>query len=239
MKQIRKPFLILKEGSKRTEGEDAIRVNIEAARVIGETIKSTLGPQGMDKMLVDRLGGLVITNDGATILEEIDVRHPAAKIMVEIARAQDSEVGDGTTTAVLLASELLTQAEKLLSLKIHPNIIVSGFKKALNKSQQILQGLSLDVTLNDHTILRNIAKSAINNKLLGKMEEYFANIAVDSVLKIRETRKNTSFADIEQIQIIKHQGTSLSDTIMVNGIILEKDLEHPDMPKRIDNARIA
>ncbi|NVM55892.1 MAG: thermosome subunit, partial [Candidatus Helarchaeota archaeon] len=239
MKLVKKSPLILKEGSKRTEGEEAVRVNITAAKVIGETVRSTLGPRGMDKMLVDRLGGIVITNDGATILEEIDVRHPAAKIMVEIARTQDSEVGDGTTTAVLLATELLTQAEKLLTVKIHPNTIINGYKKALAKSQEILQDLALPITLDNHEILKKIAKSAINSKLLRDKEEYFANIAVQSILKIQEIRDNSSYADIEKIQIVKHQGTSLSDTIMVDGIILEKEIEHPLMIKKVDNAKIA
>ncbi len=238
MRLVKKPPLILKEGSKRTEADDAIRVNIAAAKVIGETVKTTLGPRGMDKMFVDRLGGIVITNDGATILEEIDVRHPAAKIMVEIARTQDSEVGDGTTTAVLLASELLTQAEKLLSFKIHPNVIISGYRKSLAKSQETLQEFSTSVSLNDHEILKQIAKSAINNKLLKNQEDYFANIAVQSILKAREERDATSFADVEKIQIVKHQGTSLSDTTMINGIVLEKEIEHPDMKKEVNNAKI-
>ena len=182
MRLVKKPPLILKEGSKRTEGEDAVRVNIAAAKVIGETVKTTIGPRGMDKMLVDRLGGIVITNDGATILEEIDVRHPAAKIMVEIARTQDSEVGDGTTTAVLLASELLAQAEKLLSFKIHPNTIISGYQKALAKSQEHLQDFSILISLDEQETLRNIAKSAVNSKLLKGYEDNFANIAVQSIL---------------------------------------------------------
>lgn len=239
MRLVKKPPLILKEGSKRTEGEDAVHVNIAAAKVVGETVKTTLGPRGMDKMLVDRLGGLVITNDGATILEEIDVRHPAAKIMVEIARTQDSEVGDGTTTAVLLATELLTQAESLMSFKIHPNVIINGYKKALAKSQDILLNSSLLINLDELEIMKKIARSAINNKLLKNQEDFFANIAVQSVLKIQEKRENTSFADIEKIQIIKHQGTSLSDTIMVDGIILETEIEHSDMIKEVDNAQIA
>jgi thermosome len=235
----KQPFVILKEGSKRTEGEDAVRVNINAARVIAETVRSTLGPRGMDKMLVDRLGQIVITNDGATILEEIDVRHPAAKIMVEIARTQDSECGDGTTTAVLLAGELLTEAEKLLTLKIHPNIIISGYKKALAKSQELLQKLSLQVKLDDIDTLTKIAKSAINTKLLQNLGSSLAKIAVQSVLRIQENRTDSSFADIETVQIIKHQGQSISDTALIEGIILEKELEHPEMIKKVENAKIA
>ncbi len=239
MKQPKRPFLVLKEGSKRTEGEDALRVNIEAAKVIADVVKSTLGPQGMDKMLVDRLGGIVITNDGATILEEIDVRHPAAKIMVEIARTQDSEVGDGTTSAVLLASELLTQAESLLSLKIHPNIIITGYQKALAKSQDLLQNLALEVTLTDREILTKIAKSAINSKVLGPIEDHLAEIAVESILKIQDQRAGSTQADIENIQIIKHQGNNISDTMLVDGIILDKDIDHPEMVKKVEDAKIA
>jgi len=229
----------LKEGSKRTQDKDAVRVNIDAARVIGETIKTTLGPHGMDKMLVDRLGGIVITNDGATILEEIDVRHPAAKIMVEIARTQESEVGDGTTTAVLLASELLSQAEKLIALKIHPNVIVSGYKKALHEAEKLLQEFSLTISLNEFNILNNLAKSAINCKFLGKHKDFLAEISVKSILKIQEHRQETSFADIEKIQIIKHQGQSISDTKLIDGIIIEKNLEHPEMIKKVTNAKVA
>jgi len=240
MNKLKKePFLVLKEGSKRTEGEDAVNVNINAAKIIAETVKSTLGPRGMDKMLVDRLGGIVITNDGATILEEIDVRHPAAKIMVEIARTQDLECGDGTTTAVLLAGELLTQAEKLLALKIHPNIIVSGFKKALAKSQEILQNYSLLVNLDDLDTLKKIARSAINSKLLQNLADSLADIAVQAVLSIQEKRTDSSFADIEVVQIVKHQGQSISDTALIEGIILEKELEHPEMIKKVENAKIA
>ncbi len=238
MNRSKKPFLILKEGSKRTKDEDAVRVNIDAARVIGETVKSTLGPQGMDKMLVDRLGGIVITNDGATILEEIDVRHPAAKIMVEVARTQESEVGDGTTTAVILASELLTSAEQLMALKIHPNVIISGYNKALQESQRILQELSLSISLDDNDILKKIAKSAINSKLLEKLKHFLAEISVKSILKIQEKRENSSFADIEKIQIIKHQGQSIADTNLIDGIILEKNIEHPEMIKKVENANI-
>ncbi|MDD1777801.1 MAG: thermosome subunit, partial [Candidatus Helarchaeota archaeon] len=235
----KQPSVILKEGSERTEGEDAVRVNINAAKIIAETVRSTLGPRGMDKMLVDRLGQIVITNDGYTILEEIDVRHPAAKIMVEIARTQDSECGDGTTTAVLLAGELLTEAEKLLALKIHPNIIISGYKKALEKSQELLRKMSLQVKLDELDTLRKIAKSAINTKLLQHLEDPLANIAVQSVLRIQENRTDSSFADIETVQIIKHQGQSISDTALIEGIILEKELEHPEMIKKVENAKIA
>jgi thermosome len=238
-KPKKEPFLILKEGSKRTEGEDAVKVNINAAKIIAETVKSTLGPRGMDKMLVDRLGGIVITNDGATILEEIDVRHPAAKIMVEIARTQDLECGDGTTTAVLLAGELLTQAEKLLTLKIHPTVIVSGFKKALAKSQEILQDSALTVQLDDLDTLKKIAKSAINSKLLQNLTDSLADIAIQSVLRIREARTDSSFANIEDVQIVKHQGQSIADTALIEGIVLEKELEHPEMIKKVENARIA
>ena len=235
----KEPFVVLKEGSKRTEGEDAVKVNITAAKIIAETVRSTLGPRGMDKMLVDRLGGIVITNDGATILEEIDVRHPAAKIMVEIARTQDSECGDGTTTAVLLAGELLTEAEKLLALKIHPNIIISGYKKALAKSQELLQKFSLQVKLDEIDTLKKIAKSAINTKLLQNLEDPLANIAVQSVLRIQENRTDSSYADIDTVQIIKHQGQSISDTALIEGIILEKELDHPEMIKKVENAKIA
>ncbi len=193
----------------------------------------------MDKMLIDRLGGIVITNDGATILEEIDVRHPAAKIMVEIARAQDSEVGDGTTTAVLLATELLSHAEKLLTLQIHPNVIIQGYKNALTKSQKILQDLAIKIDLGDYEILKKIAKSAINTKLLGSFEEILADLSVKSVLRIREIRETSSFADIEQIQIIKHQGSSISETRLIDGIVLDTNLDHPEMIKQINNAKIA
>ncbi|NVM03187.1 MAG: thermosome subunit [Candidatus Helarchaeota archaeon] len=234
-----KPILILKEGSKRISEQDALRVNIAAARTLANSIKSTLGPKGMDKMLVDRLGGIIITNDGATILEEIDVQHPAAKMMVEIARAQDDEVGDGTTTAVIIAGELLRRAEFLLDLKLHPTVIIRGFKKGLKKVKEFLESLSIKVNIDKDTqILKQAAITALNSKSISNVKELFADICVKAAYQVKELRSNKIFVDIERIQIKKRQGKSLSDSELIDGIIIEDNIVHPLMPKKVEDARI-
>lgn len=234
-----KPVLILKEGSKRISEQDALRVNITAARTLANAVKSTLGPKGMDKMLVDRLGGIVITNDGATILEEMDVQHPAAKMMVEIARAQDDEVGDGTTTAVIIAGELLRRAEFLLDLKLHPTIITRGFKKGLKKVKEILESLSIKVNIDtDVQILKQAAMTALNSKSVSGVKELFADICVKAANQVKELRSNKIFVDIERIQIKKRQGKSLSDSELIDGIIFQEEIVHPMMSKKVEDARI-
>ena len=237
--QSGQPVLILKEGTSRSRGKEAQRNNIMAARVIGEAIKSTLGPRGMDKMLVDSLGDITITNDGAAILDEMDVEHPAAKMMVEIAKTQDDMVGDGTTTAVVLSGELLKKAEELLEQNIHPTLIVSGYRKAAEKAMEVLDNISEAVKVDDKETLKKVAITSMSSKGVGSAREYFADIAIEAVKQIAEKRGERWSADIDNIQIIKKEGKSLLDTGLVRGIILDKEVVHAGMPKRVENAKIA
>jgi thermosome len=237
--QSGQPVLILKEGTSRSRGKEAQRNNIMAAKIIAEAIRSTLGPRGMDKMLVDSLGDITITNDGAAILDEIDVEHPAAKMMVEIAKTQDDMVGDGTTTAVVLSGELLKKAEELLEQNIHPTLIVSGYRKAAEKAMEVLDNISEAVKLDDKETLRKVAITSMSSKGVGSAREHFADIAIEAVGQIAEKRGEEWSADIDNIQIIKKEGKSLLDTELIRGIILDKEVVHAGMPKRVKNARIA
>ena len=233
------PVLILKEGTGRSRGKQAQRNNIMAARIISEAIKTTLGPRGMDKMLISGMGDIKITNDGAAILKEIDVEHPAAKMMVEVAKTQDDMVGDGTTTAVIWAGELLGKAEELLDQKIHPTMVVSGYRKAFQKAEEVLQKIGIPVDLEDRETLRKVAVTSMASKVMGEAREYLAKIAVDAVKQIVEQRGEKNTADIDNIQIIKKEGKSLADTELIQGIILDKEVVHPGMPRRIEKAKIA
>ncbi|MDH5636544.1 MAG: thermosome subunit beta [Candidatus Bathyarchaeota archaeon] len=233
------PVLILKEGTGRSRGKEAQRNNIMAARIIAEAVKTTLGPRGMDKMLISGMGDIKITNDGAAILKEIDVEHPAAKMIVEVAKTQDDMVGDGTTTAVILAGELLGKAETLLDQNIHPTMIVSGYRKAFQKAEEILQKIGIPVDIEDRKTLRKVAVTAMASKVMGEAREHLANIAVDAVKQIVEQRGEKNTADIDNIQIIKKEGKSLADTELIQGIILDKEVVHPGMPKRVEKAKIA
>jgi len=233
------PVLILKEGTSRSRGKEAQRNNIMAARVIAEAIRSTLGPRGMDKMLVDSLGDITITNDGAAILDEIDVEHPAARMMVEVAKTQDDMVGDGTTTAVVLGGELLKKAEELLDQNIHPTLIVSGYRKAAQKAMEVLDKVSIEVDLDDKETLKKVAVTSMGSKAVGAAREPLAEIAIEAVKQVAEKRGERWSADIDNIQIIKKEGKSLDDTALVRGIILDKEVVHAGMPKRIEKAQIA
>jgi thermosome len=237
--QSGQPVLILREGTSRSRGKEAQRNNIMAARVIGEAIKSTLGPRGMDKMLVDSLGDITITNDGAVILDEIDVEHPAAKMMVEIAKTQDDMVGDGTTTAVVLSGELLKKSEELLEQNIHSTLIVSGYRKAAEKAMEVLDNISEAVKVDDEETLKKVAITSMSSKGVGSAREHFADIAIEAVKQIAEKRRERWSADIDNIQIIKKEGKSLLDTGLIRGIILDKEVVHAGMPKRVENAKIA
>ncbi len=234
-----RPILILKEGTRRSRGREARRSNMLAARIIAEALKSTLGPRGMDKMLIDSLGDITVTNDGATILDEIDVEHPAAKMMKEVAKAQDDEVGDGTTTAVVLAGELLKEAEELLEQNIHPSIIVDGYRKAAEKALEALEKAAIDVDLDDRETLMKIVATAMRSKAVSLAREHLGNIAIDAVKQIVEERDGEIVADVDNIQIIKKEGKSLEESELVRGIIIDKEVVHPGMPRRIENARIA
>ncbi len=233
------PVIILKEGTARSRGKEAQRNNIAAARVVADTIKTTLGPRGMDKMLIDSLGDITITNDGAAILGEIDVQHPAAKMMVEIAKTQDDMVGDGTTTAVVLAGELLKEAEELLEQNIHPTVVISGYRKAAEKAMEVLDRTSIPVDLEDRETLKNVAVTSMRSKAVGIAREHLAKIAIDAVKQITEKRGDKMLADIDNIQIIKKEGKSLFDTSLIRGVILDKEVVHASMPKRVEKAKIA
>jgi len=237
--QAGQPVLILKEGTARRRGREAQRNNIMAARIISEVLRTTLGPRGMDKMLIDTLGDITITNDGAAILDEVEVEHPAAKMIVEVAKTQDDMVGDGTTTAVVLAGELLRRAEELLDQNIHPTVIVSGYRKASQMAVQTLDKLGTTVDINDRQTLKKVALTSMASKAVGAAKDHFAEIAIDAVKQIAEQRGDKWVADIDQIQIIKKEGKSLFDTELVKGIIVDKEVVHSEMPKRVENAKIA
>jgi thermosome len=237
--QSGQPVLILKEGTSRSRGKEAQRNNIMAARVIGEVVKTTLGPRGMDKMLIDSLGDITITNDGAAILKEIDVEHPAAKMIVEIAKTQDDMVGDGTTTAVVLASELLKKAEELLDQNIHPTVLVAGYRKAAQKAIEVLEKNAVTVDVDYPKMMMKVALTSMSGKAVGGAKERFAEIAIDAVKQIAEKRGDKMIADIDNIQLVKKTGKSLLESQLISGIIIDKEVVHPGMPKKKENAKIA
>ncbi len=233
------PVLILKEGTQRTSGAEALRSNMMAAITVAEMLRTTYGPRGMDKMLVDTLGDITITNDGATILDKMDVQHPAAKMLVQIAKGQDEEVGDGTKTSVIVAGELLKAAEDLLAKDVHPTVIINGFKKALDEAIKHAEKIAKSVSLDDEEILKKIASTALTSKAVHGVREKFAEIAVKAVKQVAEERKGRIYVDLDNIQIIKKHGGSLADTKLIYGIVLDKEVVHPGMPRRVENAKIA
>ena len=233
------PVLILKEGTSRTRGKSAQENNIMAGIVIADAVKSTLGPRGMDKMLVDSLGDVTITNDGASILKEIDVQHPAAKMLVEVAKSQDQETGDGTTTSVVIAGELLKRAQDLLEKKIHPTLIVRGYQKASEQATKELDSMAMAMAGRDKKILMNIAVTSMNSKSISGAKDHFAQIAVDAVLQIAEETDGKVEADIDMIEIIKKQGKNLEETELVNGMVIDKEIVHASMPRSVTGAKIA
>ncbi|MBU2634449.1 MAG: TCP-1/cpn60 chaperonin family protein [Nanoarchaeota archaeon] len=228
------PIFILPEGSQRTTGKDAQRNNIAAAKAVAETVRTTLGPKGMDKMLVDSLGDVVVTNDGVTILEEMSIEHPAAKMIVEVAKTQENEVGDGTTTAVVLTGELLKNAEILLDKKIHPTLITKGYRMASEKAQEILNNIAENISKGDDKILQNIAITAMTGKGAESSKEHLAEIAVKAVKQIEEG----SSIDTDNIKIEKKTGDSIKNTELIQGIVLDKEKVHPDMPNSLRNAKV-
>ena len=233
------PIIILKEGTERKQGKDAQKNNIAAAKAVAEAVRTTLGPKGMDKMLVDSLGDVTITNDGATILDTIDVEHPAAKMIVEVAKTQDDKVGDGTTTSVIISGELLNLAEELMEQSVHPTIIIRGYRKALVQSKEILKDLAQKIDINDEKTLIKIAETSMNSKLIAGVKNNFAHIAVKAVNQVKEKRGENVIIDLDQIQIIKKEGKSLFDTAIIEGVIVDKEVVHPMMPKSIKDAKIA
>ena len=233
------PVLVLKEGTTRNRGREAQRNNIMAARVIGEVLRTTLGPRGMDKMLIDSLGDITITNDGAAILNEIEVEHPAAKMMVEIAKTQDDMVGDGTTTAVVLAGELLKKAEELLDQNIHPTIIVSGYRKAAQEAMETINRISTPVDIDDRATLKKVAVTSMASKAVGPAKEHLADIAIDAVRRVAEKRGDKWVADIDNIQVTKKTGKSLFESQLIQGLVIDKEVIHTGMPKKVEKAKIA
>ena len=233
------PVLILKEGSSRSRGKEAQHSNIMAAKVVAETVKSALGPKGMDKMLVDSFGDVTITSDGRTILDEMDIQHPAAKMMVEVAKTQDSEAGDGTTTAVIMSGALLDKAEDLINKSVHPTIIIDGYKKASDKALETLEKIAISVDLSLQEYLKKTAMTSMASKLVAEHREYLADLAVKAVLQVAEKEPGKSKADIDDIKVEKKTGESVSDTKLINGIVLDKEVTHSGMPKRVENAKIA
>jgi len=233
------PIFILPEGSQRTTGKSAQRTNIMAAKLVAETVRTTLGPKGMDKMLVDSLGDVTITNDGVTILEEMSIEHPSAKMIVEIAKTQENEVGDGTTTAVVLAGELLKNAESLLDMEIHPTVIAKGYRMAAEKAQEILNRISEKINETDKDLLKKIAVTAMTGKGAESAKEKLAELAVKAVTSVLEKKENEIVIDREDIKIEKKVGSGVESSELIEGIIIDKERVHEDMPKLIKNARIA
>ena len=233
------PILVLPEGTLRTLGKGAQYANIAAAKAVADAVRTTLGPKGMDKMLVDNLGDIVITNDGVTILEEMQIEHPAAKMLVEVAKTQNEEVGDGTTTAAVLAGELLKRAEELLEQNIHPTVITKGYKIAREKALDILERISEKVTADSVDDLKKIAITSMTGKSAERASEHLAKLTVDAVRTVMETVDNKIEVDKENVKLEKKQGGSAEDTELIKGVIIDKEVVHPGMPKRIKYAKIA
>jgi archaeal chaperonin len=233
------PVLILKEGSSQTKGRDAQKNNITAAKLIAEIVRSSLGPRGMDKMLVDTLGDVTITNDGATILKEIDAQHPAAKMMVEISKATDNEVGDGTSSVVILAGALIDKAEELIGKDVHPTIIVDGYRKSATKAIEILNHIAQKIDPSDKEQLARIAKTSMQTKLVSKEADELAQIAVNAISQVSEKTDSGYRVDIDDVKVDKKAGGSLHETKLIKGIVLDKEVVHGGMPKRIEKAKIA
>jgi thermosome len=233
------PVLILKEGASQTKGRDAQKNNIAAAKLISEVVKSSLGPRGMDKMLVDGLGDVTITNDGATILKEIDVQHPAAKMMVEISKATDNEVGDGTSSVVVLAGALIEKAEELITKDVHPTIIVDGYRKSALKSIEIFNQIAQKIDGGNKSELIRVAKTSMQTKLVSKESNELSEIVVNAALQVSEPNDTGYLVDIDDVKVEKKAGGSLRDTKLIKGIVLDKEVVHGGMPKRIEKAKIA
>jgi len=233
------PVLILREGTSRSRGRDAQRSNIMAAKIVAEIVRSTIGPRGMDKMLVAGMGDIVITNDGATIMKEMDVQNPAAKMIVEISKTQDSEVGDGTTTAVVLAGELLAGAETLLDKDVHPNAIIDGYRNAAGKAQEILEKIAIAIKPDDEVRLKQVAMTSLNTKGIFGSQNRFAELAVEAVMQVTEKNNGKVKADIDLVKVMKKHGKSLEESELVNGIIIDKEVSHSQMPKSVSGAKIA
>ncbi len=233
------PIFILPEGTQRTTGKNAQRNNIMAAKLVAETVRTTLGPKGMDKMIVDSLGDITVTNDGVTILEEMQVEHPAARMVVEVAKTQENEIGDGTTTAVVIAGELLKQAERLLDQEVHPTMIARGYRMAEEKAMELLNNMAAPITSKDDALLKKIAMTAITGKNAEIAKEHLGEIAVKAVKRVMEIQDGDKIFDKEDIKIEKRVGGAIENTELIEGVVLEKEAVHPGMPKDLHDAKIA
>jgi len=232
------PIFILKDGSKRTRGRDAQGNNIMAAKAVAEAVRTTLGPKGMDKMLVDSMGDVTITNDGATILKEMDIEHPAAKMIVEVSKTQDEEVGDGTTSAAVVTGELLKKAEDLIDMDIHPTVIASGYRLAAAKAVELVKGLAKDVNENDRELLTSIAATAITGKGAESAKALLAQISVDAVISVVDEENGKKQVDREQINVVKKVGGRVEDSELIKGMIIDKERVHSNMPELVKDAKI-
>jgi len=246
------PVVILKEGTQRTYGREALRNNIIAARALAEILKTSLGPKGMDKMLVDSFGDVTVTNDGAAIVKEMEIQHPVAKLLVEVAKATDAEVGDGTTSAVVLAGELLGKAEVLLDQNIHPTIIIEGYKKAASMALKMLDELGVKISIRDLETpegleaskreLRSVVYSVLASKYVATPDiiDYMVDLSIEAALKVAEKKPDGTYdVKLDNVKIEKKKGASLAETKLVSGIVLDKEVVHPGMPKRVEKAKIA
>lgn len=228
------PVFILNNESSRTKGREAQRMNIEAAKLVAEMVRTTLGPKGMDKMIVDSIGDITVTNDGVTILDEMNIEHPTGKMIVEIAKTQEHEVGDGTTTAVVLAGEMLKRAEALLEQEIHPTVIAKGYRLAAEKAQELLAAMALLIEADDTALLRKVALTATTGKGAESAKEHLAKLVVDAVKKIADGSR----VERDAVKIEKKLGGSVEQTELINGIVLDKERVHPSMPTSVTNAKI-
>nr|AIF24051.1 thermosome subunit [uncultured marine thaumarchaeote SAT1000_23_E11] len=233
------PVLVLKESALQQKGRDAQKNNIAAAKLVADLVKTSLGPRGLDKMLVDSLGDVTITNDGATILKEIDAQHPAAKMMVEVSKTIDTEVGDGTTSSVIFAGALLEKAEKLLEKDVHSTVIVDGYQAAAEKSLELLAGFAKSVKPDDQESLIKIAKTSMQSKLISEDSEPLSKLVVGAILKIAEKNGDAYSVDLDNLKVEKKSGASIQDTALIKGIVLDKEIVHSGMPTKIQNAKIA
>jgi len=228
-------IIILRQGTTRNRGQEAQNNNIAAAKAVANAVRSTLGPKGMDKMLIDGIGEITITNDGATILQQMDIEHPAAKMMVEIAKTQDKEVGDGTTSAVVLAGELLKNAEYLLNQKIHPTVIAEGYQQAAAKSQEILAKFAVAVKPGDRVMLKKVAETAISGKGAEAYKDLLCDMVVDAITRVTD---DDGSVDIAHVNVLKKVGGAIEDTVLVEGMVIDKERSHPSMPKEVKDAKI-
>ncbi|KXA90718.1 thermosome subunit [candidate division MSBL1 archaeon SCGC-AAA259D14] len=233
-----RPIFILSEDTERERGRDAQRSNIQAAKAIGNAVSSTLGPKGMDKMLVDSMGDVVITNDGVTILDEMDVDHPAAKMIIEVAETQEDEVGDGTTTAVIMAAELLEEAEELLERGIHPTVIASGFSKAASKSEEFLEAMAEEISIDDEEMLTRVATTSMTGKRVEANVDVLADLAFRAVKQVAEESDGYSI-DLDNVKVETREGGSVNDSSLIDGMLVDEDRDHPGMPRRVEDAKIA